>query len=185
MSLITAIQFRRYIHAIESKYAQLVKQVDIRDTARSSFEALRNAAFDEQRYLLTGETPSAQAFAMDIQTWNDEHATLRLIATNDPMTQAARALESDGNQAVAELEAVMSACKSSGQDAALTRFRQGQALRLIDKAGEGNARIAERYGRISTSPPPSNFVKRLFEAAVALAILALAGGILLLFATSG
>jgi CHASE3 domain sensor protein len=146
---------------------------------------LRNAAFDEQNYLLTGDATWSDAYGKDVATWNDEHATLRLVAANDRMLPSVDTVESNGKRAVEEMEAVMSVIEQSGRNAALARLRMGTALRLINKARDGNSQIQDVYGGISTSPPQNGFVTRIFEAAMALTVLGIAAGILANFSARG
>jgi hypothetical protein len=76
-------KYRRDVDACRLLYTRSIKKKDIVDSARNALSALNDAELREQNYVLTGETVYSEAYADDIRAWQDESASLGLVAVKD------------------------------------------------------------------------------------------------------
>jgi CHASE3 domain sensor protein len=140
-------EYRRAGNAVGLMYTQSVKKKDIVDAARNALSALNDAELRAQNYVLTGETVYSEAYADDLRAWQDESASLVLVARNDPATPLAQDLSKAGTRTLNELALVVSLFERSGRDAALERIRSSGAIVYMDQARNIVAKILEVDGR--------------------------------------
>src|SRR4051794_27130341 len=75
---------RRQRNRLMQLYTQAVKAHDISESAHKTMSFLNDAALREQSYVVTGQTIYSEAYAQDIQNWQDEFGTFQLIAGKGP-----------------------------------------------------------------------------------------------------
>jgi CHASE3 domain sensor protein len=139
-------EYLRDRDACQLLYTRSVKKRDIVDAARNAISALNDAELREQNYVLTGETLYSEAYADDIRTWQDELASLQLVARNDPATPLVEDFSQAGTRTVSELTLVVSLYEKSGRDAALERIRKSSGIVYLDQARSNVAKIQEIDG---------------------------------------
>jgi CHASE3 domain sensor protein len=115
-------------------YTQAIKQRDISDTARNAVSALQDAELREYDYVLTGETSYSEAYANDIRDWQEEIATLDLLAEHDPAATLVQDLSTSGTRVLNELTAIFALRDRGSRDAALERIKKGSGIAYLDQA---------------------------------------------------
>jgi CHASE3 domain sensor protein len=141
------LEYRRAGNVVGLMYTQSVKKRDIVDAARNALSALNDAELRAQNYVLTGETVYSEAYADDLRAWQDESASLVLVARNDPATPLAQDLSKAGTRTLNELALVVSLFEKSGRDAALERIRSSAGIVYMDQARNSVVKILEVDGR--------------------------------------
>ena len=181
-------EYRRDGDACRLLYTQSIKRKDIVDAARNALAALNDAELRAQDYVLTGETVYSEAYAGDIRAWQDESASLELVARNDPATPLVQDFSKAGMQTLTELDLVVSLFEKSGRDAALDRIRKSAGIVYLDQARSSVAKILEvdggnRDGTILIINRAVSSFRRLAEGGGALFLLVVAGILLLVLET--
>jgi CHASE3 domain sensor protein len=128
---------------VQLSYTNTIKKYDIVDAARNALFSLSDAEIREENYVLTGETVYSEAYAGDIRTWQEEFASLELVAKNDAAAPLVQDLSKAGTRTLNELAAVVSLYEKSGRDAALERIRKGSGTVYLDQARNIVAMILE------------------------------------------
>jgi CHASE3 domain sensor protein len=176
-------EYRRGRDASNLLYTRSVKKRDIVDAARNALAALNDAELREQNFVLTGETVYSEAYADDIRSWQDEFATLELVAEKDPATPLVKDFSKAGTRTLAELALVASLYEKSGRDAALDRIRKSAGIVYLDQARNTVAMIlsvdggaADGTGQITTRAV--SYLRRLAEGAAVLFFLAVTAALL-------
>jgi len=177
-------EYRRAGDACRLLYTRSVKKRDIVDAARNALFALNDAELREQNYVLTGETLYSEAYAEDLRTWQDELASLELVARNDPATTLVQDFSQAGTRTVSELALVVSLYEKSGRDAALERIRKSSGIVYLDQARNSVVKIQEVDGGSSDGTMgiiarALSSLRRLAEGGVALFLLVVSGTLLL------
>jgi CHASE3 domain sensor protein len=139
-------EYRRDRDTCRLLYTRSIKKKDIVDAARNALSALNDAELREQNYVLTGETVYSEAYADDIRAWQDEFASLELIARNDPATPLVQDFSKAGTNTLSELALVVSLYEKSGRDAALDRIRKSSGIVYLDQARNNVTKIQEVDG---------------------------------------
>jgi CHASE3 domain sensor protein len=177
-------EYRRDRDASRLLYTGTVKKHDIVDAARNSLSALTDAELRAQNYVLTGETVYSEAYEEDIRNWEDEEATLELVARKDPANQYVQDFTKAGKRTAGELGAVLSLYEKPGRDAALERIRRSSAIVYLDQARGSVTKILDVDGNFDGSRKiidrADTSLRRLAEAAGVLAFLTVAGTLLLI-----
>ncbi len=178
-------EYRRGRDASQLMYTRSVKKRDIVDAARNALAALNDAELREQNYVLTGETVYSEAYADDIRTWQDESATLQLVAEKDPATPLVKDLSQAGTRTLAELALVVSLYEKSGREAALERVRKSSGIVYLDQARNSVAKILEIDGGVADRTAQvirraSSSLRRLAAGAAVLFCLTVIGTIFLI-----
>jgi CHASE3 domain sensor protein len=177
-------EYRRDRDASRLLYTGAIRKNDIVDAARNSLSALTDAELRAQNYVLTGETVYSAAYEEDIRNWEDEEATLELVARKDPANQYVQDFAKAGKRTAGELGAVLSLYEKPGRDAALERIRSSSAIVYLDQARGSVAKILEVDGsadgsrKIITRAETS--LRRLAEAAVLLSCFTASTALLLI-----
>jgi CHASE3 domain sensor protein len=127
-------EYRRGTTGTGFSYTRFVKERDIGDGAGKAFDALEGAERHAEQYVLTGETQYLDAWHKELQTWEDEAGTLRLVARNADGAEYIRELFEAGRQTANELNLISAIYEKSGQTAAIERFRKGGAIYYLDQA---------------------------------------------------
>ena len=137
-----------------------------------------------QDYVLTGETVYSEAYAEDVRSWQDESASLTLVATKDSATEFAQDLSKAGTRTMSELASVVALFEKNGREPALDRIRKSTAIAYLDQARNSVTKI-EDYdgGRIDQTMPiiitSLKALRRLAEGGAALFMLVAVGAVLL------
>jgi CHASE3 domain sensor protein len=180
-------EYRRGRDASNLLYTRSVKKRDIVEAARNALAALNDAELREQNYVLTGETVYSEAYAEDIRSWQDESATLELVAEKDPATPLVKDFSQAGTRTLAELALVVSLYEKSGRDAALDRIRKSGGIVYLDEARSIVAKIldvdggaADATGLITVRAV--SYLRRLAAGAAVLFLFMVVGALLIIFA---
>lgn len=177
-------EYRKDSDACRLLYTRSVKKKDIVDAARNALAALSDAEIRVQDYVLTGETVYSEAYTDDVRTWQDESASLALVARKDSATEFAQDLAKAGTRTMDELASVVAVFEKSGREPALDRIRKSTAIAYLDQARNSVTKI-EDYdgGRIDQTMPiiitSLKALRRLTEGGAALFLLVVAGAVLL------
>ena len=139
-------EYRRDSEECSRLYAQVTKRRDILDAARNSLHALEDAEVQAQDYVLTGETVYSEAYGKDVHRFQDESATLELIASGDAAAPFGKQLSAAGTRTIDELAAIVSLHDGSGRDPALDRIRKSSAIVYLNEARDCLGRIVEAVG---------------------------------------
>jgi CHASE3 domain sensor protein len=131
-------------------YARLIQFQDIVDTSRNALAALEEAEIHGQNYILTGETAYSKAWAEDIRAWQDESATLALMAEHDKALPLVKELTSTGDRTLKELGAVVALYDGGARDKALESVRKGPGVADLERARDLTAKVV-LAGRIEAS----------------------------------
>jgi CHASE3 domain sensor protein len=126
----------------------------------------------------------SEAYAGDIRAWQDESATLELVAKNDPATPLIQEFSKAGTRTLNELAQVVSLFEKSGRNAALDRIRSSAAIVYMDQARNSVAKILEvdggdRDGTFRILNRSVSSLRRLVEGGGVLFLLGFAGILLL------
>jgi CHASE3 domain sensor protein len=135
--------YRQYKASGNLTYTLSVRKADIRDTARNALSALYGAEIHEQNYVLTGETVYSEAYAADIRKWQEEFATLELVAMKDPSLPLVQDLSKAGTRTLNELTLVLALYEKSGRDAALERIQKSSGIVYLDQARDSVVQILD------------------------------------------
>ena len=179
---VMALVIREYRHgrdASQLMYTRAVKKRDIVDAARNALAALNDAELREENYVLTGETVYSEAYADDVRIWQDEVATLELVAEKDPATPLVKDFSQAGTRTLAELALVVSLYEKSGRDAALDRIRKSAGVVYLDQARNIVAMILSvdggaADGTSQITDRDVSYLRRLAEGAAVLLVLTVA-----------
>lgn len=168
-------------------YTKLIEFQDIVDTARNALAALEDAVINGQNYILTGEPAYSKAWDENARAWQDETATLALIAEHDKALPLVKDLTTTGDRILKELGAVVTLYDAGSRDKALESLRKGPGLADLERARDLTAKVvlAGRIGTSGASRAITNGIRRRSLAACVAALLALTliGAVLLIFET--
>ena len=179
-------KYRRDRNRFQLTYTKSVKGRDISDTAREAISALQDAELREQDYLLTGETSYSEAYKKDMRDWEDESATLGLLAQHDRAAPLVRDVIENGSRVMNELAQIVSLYEAGSREAALDRVRKGSGIVYLEQARDAVDQIRQIDGLAADEADRSlitDFLRaqgRIVAAAAALFFLTL-GALFLLF----
>jgi CHASE3 domain sensor protein len=168
-------------------YTRLFEFQDIVDTARNALAALEEAEIHGQNYILTGEPAYSKAWTEDARQWQDETATLALMAEHEKVLPIVKQLTSTGDSMLKELGEVVKLYDTGARDKALDSVRKGPGIADLDRARDLTAKVvlAGRIGASGASRAITNGIRRRRLAACVAALLGLTliGAMLLIFET--
>jgi CHASE3 domain sensor protein len=168
-------------------YTRLIEFQDIVDTARNALAALEEAEIHGQNYVLTGESAYSKAWVEDSRAWQDETATLALMAEHDKALPFVKDLTSTGDRVLKELSAVVALYDGGSRDKALDSVRKGPGVGDLERARDLTAKVvlAGRIEASGASRAITNGIRRrrLAASVAALLGLTLIGAVLLIFET--
>jgi CHASE3 domain sensor protein len=168
-------------------YTRLFEFQDIVDTARNALAALEEAEIHGQNYILTGAPAYSKAWTEDARQWQDETATLALMAEHEKVLPIVKQLTSTGDSMLKELREVVKLYDAGARDKALDSVRKGPGIADLDRARDLTAKVvlAGRIGASGASRAITNGIRRRRLAACVAALLGLTliGAMLLIFET--